>query len=155
MKQKLIRQIVEEYFNLQLIRETRRREYVEARAFYYKFCKLFCKLSLQAIGESLGKNHATVLNGLNRLDGWLTYDKRLQSYYNELDRSIRKALKDIDDDYSFVSVEQLYEMKYNTLTEKYCNLITKYNFLKSRLKKYQPDIVEKEEFKIEEEGQIS
>lgn len=155
MKQKLIRQVVEEYFNLQLIRETRRREYVEARAFYYKFCKIFCKLSLQAIGETLNKNHATVLNGLNRLDGWLTYDKRLQSYYNELDRNIRKTLKDIDDDYSFVSVEQLYEMKYNTLTEKYCNLINKYNFLKSQLKRYQPDVVDKEEFKIEEEGQIS
>ena len=92
---------------------------------------------------------------MNRLDGWLTYDKRLQSYYNELDRNIRKALKDIDDDYSFVSVEQLYEMKYNTLTEKYCNLINKYNFLKSQLKRYQPDVVDKEEFKIEEEGQIS
>jgi len=149
MKQELIKKIIEEYFSLQLIRKTRKREYVEARAFYYKFCRLFCKSSLTTIGDNLERNHATVLNALNRLDGWLTYDKRLMSYYNELDRIIREGLKDVDDDYDYVSVGQLYESKYNDLTEKYKELINKYNFLKSQLKRYQPDVVDKEEFNVE------
>ena len=151
MKQELIKQVVEEYFNLQLIRKTRRKDYVEARAFYYKFCQIFCKSSLQTIGESMNRTHATVINGLERLDGWLTYDKRLQTYYTELDKNIREMLKDVDDKYCYVSVEQLWQFKYTELTQKYLTLINKYNFLKSQLKKYQPNIVNKKEFKVEEE----
>lgn len=149
MKQEFIKEVIEGYFDLQLIRRTRRRDYIEARAFYYKFCQIYCKQTLSKIGRSLNRNHATILNAVNRLEGWLSYDKRLISYYTELDKIIRDGLRDIDDQYDYVSVEQLYESKYNDLTEKYKELINKYNFLKSQLKRYQPDVVDKEEFNVE------
>jgi len=38
-----------------------------ARAVYYKLCKKYTTLSYQSIGDTLGQNHATVLNSINNI----------------------------------------------------------------------------------------
>lgn len=136
MRQELIKKITEQYFKINIKRNTRKREYIEARAFYYKFCRMYTKDSLNIIGVSMGRDHACVINALDRLDGWLTYDKRLIAYYSELQRLIKEGLKGIDEDYTYASVEKLYETRYTEVSEKYKELLNRYNFLISEIKEY-------------------
>jgi len=136
MRQELINNIIEKYFNLNTKRDTRKRQYVEARAFYYKFCRLYTRESLESIDKFVGRDHACVINGLDRLDGWLTYDKRIIAYYSELDRLIKEELKQIDEDYTYASVEKLYEVRYTEISKKYKELLSRYNFLVSEIKEY-------------------
>ena len=136
MRQELIKKIVDQYFNINIKRNTRKREYVEARAFYYKFCRLYTKDSLNTIGITMGRDHACVINALDRLDGWLTYDKRIIAYYSELDRLIKEGLKDINEDYTYASVEKLFEVRYTEVSKKYKELLNRYNFLISEIKEY-------------------
>lgn len=136
MRRELIKNTIEEYFRLNITKATRKREYVEARAFYYRFCRMYTKNSLSYIGELVGKDHACVLNGMNRIDGWLTYDKRLLSYYSELDRIIREELKGIEDSYEFMTSEQVFESKYSDMKKRYKELLNRYHFLISEIKEY-------------------
>lgn len=145
----IIKNVIEDYFKVKIKKQTRKKEYIEARAFYYKFCRQYTRGSLQSIGETVGKDHACVINGINRLEGWLTYDKRIIAYYNELEGLLREKLEDFDDNFVFIKARELYEYKYNDMKEKYRDLIHKYNFLKSQLKKYQPKRVESGEFDVE------
>jgi len=135
-KETEIKRIVEEYFSLKLKTRSRKREYVEARAFYYRFTRMYTRLSLDAIGKFVGRDHACVINALNRLDGWLSYDRRLMSYYSELDRLVIDACKDIEDNYPFATSEQMFEDKYKRIKAKYKELLSRYNFLVEEIKSY-------------------
>lgn len=135
-KETAIKGVIEDYFDVKLKTDTRKRNYVEARAFYYRFCRQYTRSSLQSIGEIVGRDHACVINGLNRLDGWLTYDKRLLSYYSELDRLVVNACKDIDEKYPFATSEQMFEDKYKEIKEKYNELLSRYQFLVEEIKIY-------------------
>jgi len=84
----------------------------------------------------MGRDHACVINALDRLDGWLTYDKRIIAYYSELDRLIKEGLKDINEDYTYASVEKLFEVRYTEVSKKYKELLNRYNFLISEIKEY-------------------
>lgn len=139
MRQEIIKKIIEEYFRINIKRDTRKKQYTEARAFYYKFCKIYTKESLDVIGRLVGRDHACVINGLKRLDGWLTYDKRVLAYYSELDRLIKEALEDFKEDYLYASVEKLYEAKYTEVSKKYKDLLARYDFLVSEIKDYDTD----------------
>ncbi len=70
----LIKNLVESEFNLQLIRKTRRREYVEARAMYYMLLREKGRMTLSDISKTLDKDHATVLHALKSLRNWMSYD---------------------------------------------------------------------------------
>src|SRR5210317_1488119 len=133
-KETEIKRIVEEYFSLKLKTRSRKREYVEARAFYYRFTRMYTRLSLDAIGKFVGRDHACVINALNRLDGWLSYDRRLMSYYSELDRLVVDACKDIEDNYPFATPEQMFEEKDRNMKAKYKELLSRYNFLVQEIK---------------------
>ena len=150
MKQDLIKDTIESYFNLKIKRQTRLREYVEARAFYYKFCRQYTRKSLQDIGESVGRNHASVINGINRLEGWLTYDKRIKSFNDELESILREKFKDIEDDLAFLNAKEMFEFKYIQTKKKYKDLLWKYNFIKEQLSRHQPERVSSGEFDVEE-----
>lgn len=139
MRQELIKKIIDQYFNINIKRDTRKRQYIEARAFYYKFCRMYTKDSLNVIGVSMGRDHACVINALDRLDGFLTYDKRIIAYYSELQRLIKEALKGIDQDYTYASVEKLYEVRYTEVSKKYKDLLARYNFLVSEIREYDND----------------
>ncbi len=45
MNKETIKEIVENYFELSISRNTRKRQYVEARAIYFKLCREFTQLS--------------------------------------------------------------------------------------------------------------
>ena len=56
--------------------------------------------------------------------------------YSELDRLIKEELKQIDEDYTYASVEKLYEVRYTEISKKYKELLSRYNFLVSEIKEY-------------------
>jgi hypothetical protein len=80
-----IKRIVDDYYNLDISRVTRRSLYVEARFMYFKLCMEFGdKKTLASIGASIKKDHATVLHGIKTLDGHMSYDKELNEKYQNL-----------------------------------------------------------------------
>lgn len=71
----------------------RKRDYVDMRMLYYKIAKEVTKYSLGRIGETLGKNHATVINSLRNWDsfGHQDYSDAFESgvrYFNNTDKNM-------------------------------------------------------------------
>ena len=62
--------------------KTRKYEFIEARMIYYKLLR-DRGYSLQEIGDTLDKNHATVLHGINVFNDIKDYDKDLREKYSE------------------------------------------------------------------------
>ena len=79
MNKDTIKQIVENYFEISISRNTRKRQYVEARAIYYKLCRIFTQLSLEQIGKSVNRDHASVLHGVKSINTWVQVDKRMNN----------------------------------------------------------------------------
>jgi hypothetical protein len=61
--------------------KTRKYEFIEARMIYYKLLR-DRGYSLQEIGDTLDKNHATVLHGINVFNDIKDYDKDLMEKYS-------------------------------------------------------------------------
>ena len=79
MNKDTIKQIVESYFEISISRNTRKRQYVEARAIYFKLCRIFTQLSLEQIGKSVNRDHASVLHGVRSINTWEEVDKRMNN----------------------------------------------------------------------------
>lgn len=79
-----IKKIVEKHFNLKLNEPTRRFQVVFARGCYFKICRELTKNSYQRIGNTLGKNHATVMHGIKAVNDLIETDKDLASEFNAL-----------------------------------------------------------------------
>ena len=79
MNKETIKEIVESYFELSISRNTRKRQYVEASAIYFKLCREFTQLSLEQIGESVNRDHASVLHGVRSINTWVEVDKRMNN----------------------------------------------------------------------------
>ena len=136
MNKEMIKEIVEQHYQLKLETNTRKREYVEARSIYYKLLRDKTRLPLSHIGETLNKDHATVLHSLRNLNNWLEYDRQIKTDYNTILQRIDYAISvNPDEFYSAESLEGFYEKEYKILKQKY-------NFLKSVLNKYEPNRVD-------------
>lgn len=153
---KKIREIIEREYGFKLDTKSRQRKYVEARSFYYKFVREYTRHttdglhSLQKVADTLNKHHGTVINGLNRLDGFLdTKDKRIVRLYTELKGLIKAEIGDILDGDIVKDPGAVNEDVYNELVKDYNSLLGKFNYIKGHLKNYRPNDMEKEEFKVE------
>ena len=62
-----IKEYVINLYGLDIEKDTRKREYVDARAFYYKLCRELTKCSLTTIGESVGRDHSIVLHSFKNI----------------------------------------------------------------------------------------
>ena len=58
--------IVNNYFGLDISRNTRQRRYVVARSIFYKILRYNTKMSFQDIADTFNKNHATVLHAIKQ-----------------------------------------------------------------------------------------
>ena len=79
MNKETIKEIVESDFEISISRTTRKRQYVEARAIYFKLCREFTQLSLEQIGKSVNRDHASVLHGCRSINTWVEVDKRINN----------------------------------------------------------------------------
>ena len=168
MNHEMIKEIVEDFYKLKIDSNTRRRKYVEARAIYYKLLRDNSRMSLEAIGKTMNRNHATALYSLKNIEDWLEYDEQLKQDYETLNKRVEHAAK-INPDFftQAVSIEGYYEIEYKKLEEKhnyivnnkiaealveeakkYNTLAIKYNFLKSLLKRYEPKRIANGEFDL-------
>lgn len=62
-----IKDYVNNLYNLDIEKDTRKREYVDARTFYYKLCRDLTKCSLTHIGISVGRDHCAVIHALKNI----------------------------------------------------------------------------------------
>ena len=88
---KQVKKLVEEALGIKdLGAKSRTRPEAQGRYIYYKLSKKFCRYaSLRTIGETVNRDHATVIHGLNQYDydaGYDTYMKDVYDHvYNKLD----------------------------------------------------------------------
>lgn len=62
-----IKDYVQDQTGLDLATKSRERDYVYARAIYFYLCREYTPLTTKKIGESLGKDHATVLHAIKNV----------------------------------------------------------------------------------------
>lgn len=136
----LIKNLVEEEFNVQIIRKTRRREYVEARAMYYKLLLDKKNMTLTQIAKTLNKNHATVLNAKRRLRDWMETDSNIESIYRGLEKRVDAMIGKFPEKFNKTKTErQLYISEYEELQTKYRALKGRHNLLLSEIQRLTPN----------------
>jgi regulator of replication initiation timing len=87
LKEKTIEAIilnVEEVLGLDPRVNTRKREYIFARAVVYDILRKHLRMSLTDIAKVFNKNHATVLHSLKQLPYIIKYDPDIQLSYNNI-----------------------------------------------------------------------
>jgi len=83
---KLLKEITNNTFNLNVDSRSRKGEYITARAICYKILKEHCDMSYTFIGRQFNKNHATILHAIDEFPWMLKADR-------EMERTYRKILK--------------------------------------------------------------
>lgn len=68
------------------INTSRKKEYVEARMYYYTLCREYTQLSLDAIAKTIvpKKNHATVIHGIKSFQKDVKNYPNIRNMYNNL-----------------------------------------------------------------------
>ncbi len=136
----LIKNLVEEEFKVQIIRKTRRREYVEARAMYYKLLLDKKNMTLTEIAKTLNKNHATVLNAKRKLNDWMETDSNIASVYKALEKRVDAMIGKFPDKFEKTTTErQLYIAEYEELESRYRALKGRHNLLLSEIERLTPN----------------
>ncbi len=73
-----IKELILNELGLDVNKESRKREIIEARSLYFYLLKrLYPKMSLAAIGESMNKNHATVVHALKNFPMYENYNTKI------------------------------------------------------------------------------
>jgi hypothetical protein len=89
-----IKEIVEKETGVNLSNPSRRSELVYVRALYYNLCREYTLHSLEAIGKSVGKNHATVLHGIKLFRDWIDqHEERYIKAYEKMDKLVSREFK--------------------------------------------------------------
>jgi len=89
-----IKEIVETETGIELKNKSRRTELVYTRAMYYNLCREYTLHSLEVIGKSVDKNHATVLHGLKLYRDWIEqHEERYIQSYERIDKLVSREFK--------------------------------------------------------------
>ena len=96
-----IKAYIENCLGINLSNRTRKRNYVYARALYFKLCKEYTKLSLADIGSSVDMDHASVLHAINNVFPCVVqYDAHLKDLYDDYRFSHKHDVESIFENYS-------------------------------------------------------
>jgi hypothetical protein len=69
-------------------RKTRRYEILFPRQVAIYLIRKNTKLSLNSIGEKFEKNHATIINAIKRISGFMQVDKKVKTQVNDIQQTI-------------------------------------------------------------------
>lgn len=127
MELEKIKELVEDYYGLDILLKSRKKLYVQARAVYYYLAREFTDNSLKTIGEIVGKDHATVLYFLSEI----AYMRKFDSNFNENFYELYEITKDLQ------RVNKV-ELTLEQLVTRYNKLQIDYEVVKRRLNKYEP-----------------
>ena len=88
---------------------SRKRNFVEVRALYYKLLRDILGMTLHSIADTVNKDHATVLHSLNNFDNWSSYSEDLRRHYTNVMHMIYH--------YEYNSMEdiELSKLRYNNI----------------------------------------
>ena len=130
MKIEEIRILVERELELDLSHPSRLRARVYARAVYFKLCRQYTFESLNDIGMSVGRDHATVLHGIKIFnDVIVEYEINLYEVYDKLNKLIAKCTKTRERD---INPEKYYRDKYANLLVEHRILLNEYRTLRTK-----------------------
>jgi len=73
--------IVSSVTGVDITESTRKRPVVDGRSIFYKIYRDMEGWSFSDIGAMLGKDHATVIHGINAIESIMLHDKRIKSMY--------------------------------------------------------------------------
>lgn len=121
-----IKRFVEKEFKITISRNTRKREYVYARAIYFKLCKEFSHQTLSKIGASVNRDHASVLHGLFVFDVMVLHKDSILNSYSKIRN---RLFKETEDDLKKYNSENYYKIKYEQLLEEYQELQKRYDMI--------------------------
>jgi len=130
MEIETIERLVTSSTKIDINTKRRQREIVEARALYYKLCKEYTFSTLSQIGKSVGKDHATVLWGLQNFDNWSSQNVGLKSNYIRLKTKIQTLLDEQD---LANESNEVFMDKYLRVKEENLNLVDMNKDLSDRL----------------------
>lgn len=103
-----IRTYIESCLNIDISKRTRKRNYVYARAVYFKLCREYTKLSLDDIGQTMDMDHASVVHSINKVfESVVIYDKFLEDLYNDYKFSNKNTNETIFDNYERLLKENI------------------------------------------------
>ena len=125
----VIRKAVETVTSCDVVERTRQREYVQARSIFYRFAR-DNKQTLQAIGQFLKRDHATVMHSLKKFEQDVQYDSVFRANYN----AVKDILGNLDVKGCEDATETLleaYEMRNTYLIEQNTELRAKLSRLTS------------------------
>lgn len=121
-----IKRFVEKEFKITISRNTRKREYVYARAIYFKLCKEFSHQTLSKIGASVNRDHASVIHGLFVFDVMVLHKDSILNSYSKIRN---RLFKETEDDLKKYNSENYYKIKYEQLLEEYQELQKRYDMI--------------------------
>ncbi len=99
------KKIVNNELGVNVENPTRKRKYAEARGLYYTLLKNSTNLSLNNIGESVNKDHSTVVYSLRQFPMWMKHDKMLKFAYDKAKTKV-KDIKDITEEDDHIKLKQ-------------------------------------------------
>jgi hypothetical protein len=124
-----LKRIIRNQTNIDLENEhtltCRDRDFVEARAMYYKLLRQYTNMTYTKIGRSVSKNHATILHACNNFDWWLKQDEGLLNVYTKIKEEFRKYL-------GYEKADKKLEYNLERLLENYLELKKEYEELKNK-----------------------
>ncbi len=154
-----IKEYVNNLYGLDIEKNTRKREYVDARTLYYKLCRELTKCSLTTIGESVGRDHSIVLHSFKNILHHLDTEEIEKAYlhfgkvenlpkesYSYLEYQNKKLLNDLKKKDAVLRLLPQLETIYNNLNE----LSEKQKQLVSRRNELQFDTISKCLKRVEE-----
>jgi|TARA_R100000278_G_C5473180_1_gene165268 hypothetical protein len=119
----IIKQKIDELYELNLAKKCQKRNYLEARGIFCKIAKEQANVTLIKIGEFINKNHATVIHAIKTTNNYLEFEEDLRLKYNLILNNLNIAEQNFDD---------LSENELKTLLK---SLIKENNLLKLQLQK--------------------
>ena len=119
-----IKHFVEAELKINISRNTRKREYVYARAIFFKLCKEFLHQTLSNIGEFVGRDHASVIHGLYVFDVIVLHNDSILNSYTKIRN---KIFEETEDDLRKYNRENYYKIKYEQLLEEHQELQKRYD----------------------------
>ena len=97
---RLVKKIVNDYFEINISDKSRKRDYVDARRFYYTLSREFVRnATLEKIGGLVKKDHASVNFGIKTLHSFMEYDKNTQNNYLTLKKICLSKLDELANPY--------------------------------------------------------
>jgi hypothetical protein len=133
---KELREHVEKEFGIDNLRERRRYNDIVNARMVYSYILRGLGYSLTDIGKSLGKHHATIINYLDNMEGYLKTDPVLRKKFDKVSRSFLGEEMEIDNS----SLTMDATLKYAELKE--VELKNKINILESRIKDLTSEVLE-------------